>query len=62
MYRKLFNVDYEISWNEIILDFGTRLLSGRLMAETVYDKGLATIKTHHGFLSRSAIGPTTGRG
>jgi UDP-2,3-diacylglucosamine pyrophosphatase LpxH len=62
MYRKLFNVDYEISWNEIILDFETRLLSGRLMAETEYDKGLATIKTHHGFLSRSAIGPTTGRG
>lgn len=56
-YRKLFNVDYEISWNEIILDFETHLLSGRLMAETNYDKGLATMKTHHGFLSRSAIGP-----
>jgi len=27
------------------------------MAETHYDKGLATMKTHHGFLSRSAIGP-----
>jgi hypothetical protein len=57
MYRKLFNVDYELSMNEIVLDFRTRLLSGRLMAETRYDKGLATIKTHHGFLSRSAIGP-----
>jgi UDP-2,3-diacylglucosamine pyrophosphatase LpxH len=57
MYRKLFNVDYEISLNEIVLDFQTRLLSGRLMAETQYDKGLATMKTHHGFLSRSAIGP-----
>jgi 3',5'-cyclic AMP phosphodiesterase CpdA len=57
MYRKLFNVDYEISLNEIILDFETHLLSGRLMVETQYDKGLATIKTHHGFLSRSAIGP-----
>jgi UDP-2,3-diacylglucosamine pyrophosphatase LpxH len=57
MYRKLFNVDYEISWNEIVLDFGTRLLSGRLMAETQFDKGLATMKTHHGFLSRSAIEP-----
>jgi 3',5'-cyclic AMP phosphodiesterase CpdA len=56
LYRKLFNVDYEISMNEIILDFRTHLLSGRLMAETQYDKGLATMKTHHGFLSRSAIG------
>jgi 3',5'-cyclic AMP phosphodiesterase CpdA len=55
IYRKLFNVDYEISWNEIVLDFHTRLLSGRLMAETQYDKGLATMKTHHGFVSRSAI-------
>jgi 3',5'-cyclic AMP phosphodiesterase CpdA len=55
MYRKLFNVDYEISWNEIVLDFQTRLLSGRLMAETRCDKGLATMKTHHGFLTRSAI-------
>ena len=57
MYRKLFNVDYEISLNEIVLDFQTHLLSGRLMAETNYDKGLATMKTHHGFLSRSDIGP-----
>lgn len=57
MYRKLFNVDYEISMNEIVLDFRTRLLSGRLMAETRYDKGLATMKTHHGFVSRTAIGP-----
>jgi UDP-2,3-diacylglucosamine pyrophosphatase LpxH len=57
MYRKLFNVDYEISWNEIVLDFKTHLLSGRLMAETRYDKGLATMKTHHGFLSRSTIDP-----
>ena len=57
MYRKLFDVNYEISMNEIVLDFQTRLLSGRLMAETQYDKGLATMKTHHGFLSRSAIGP-----
>ena len=57
IYRKLFDVDYEISLNEIVLDFRTRLLSGRLMAETHYDKGLATMKTHHGFLSRSAIGP-----
>jgi len=57
MYRKLFNVDYEISMNEIVLDFRTQLLSGRLMAETHYDKGLATMKTHHGFVSRSAIGP-----
>lgn len=55
-YRKLFNVDYEISMNELVLDFQTGLLSGRLMAETQYDKGLATMKTHHGFLSRSAIG------
>lgn len=57
MYRKLFDVNYEISMNEIVLDFGTRILSGRLMAETQFDKGLATIKTRHGFLSRSAIGP-----
>jgi len=57
MYRKLFNVDYEISLNEIVLDFRTHLLSGRLMAETEYEKGLGTMKTHHGFLSRSAIGP-----
>ena len=56
LYRKLFNVDYEIAMNEIVLDFQTHLLSGRLMAETQYDKGLATIKTHHGFLSRSPIG------
>ena len=56
IYRKLFNVDYEISWNEIVLDFKTHLLSGRLMAETQYDKGLATMKTQHGFVSRSAIG------
>jgi UDP-2,3-diacylglucosamine pyrophosphatase LpxH len=57
MYRKLFNVNYEISMNEIVLDFRTHILSGRLMAETQYDKGLATMKTDHGFLSRSAIGP-----
>jgi len=57
MYRKLFNVDYEISWNEIVLDFQTHLLSGRLMAETHCGRGLATMKTHHGFLSRSAIDP-----
>jgi hypothetical protein len=57
IYKKLFNVDYEISLNEIVLDFQTHLLSGRLMAETQYDKGLATMKTHHGFVSRSAIGP-----
>ena len=56
LYRKLFNVDYEISWNEIVLDFRTHLLSGRLMAETQYDKGRATMKTHHGFVSRSVIG------
>ncbi len=55
IYSKLFNVDYEISMNEIVLDFRTRLLSGRLMAETHYDKGLATMKTHHGFISRSAL-------
>ena len=52
LYRKLFNVDYEIAMNEIVLDFQTHLLSGRLMAETQYDRGLATMKTHHGFLSR----------
>ena len=57
IYRKLFNVDYEISMNEIVLDFQTRLLSGRLMAEKQFSKGLATIKTHHGFVSRAAIGP-----
>jgi 3',5'-cyclic AMP phosphodiesterase CpdA len=57
MYRKVFNVNYEISMNEIVLDFKTRILSGRLMAETQYDKGLATMKTRHGFLSRSVIGP-----
>ncbi|HEY6097021.1 MAG TPA: hypothetical protein VIU83_03115, partial [Candidatus Deferrimicrobium sp.] len=57
MYRKLYDVNYEIAMNEIVLDFRTRLLSGRLMAETQFDKGLATIKTRHGFLSRSAIGP-----
>jgi hypothetical protein len=56
MYRKLFNVNYEISMNEIVLDFHTRILSGKLMAETQFDKGLATIKTRHGFLSRSSIG------
>src|SRR5512141_2994464 len=55
LYRKLFDVDYEISMNEIVLDFQTRLLSGRLMAETHFDKGLATMKTSHGFVSRSAI-------
>ncbi len=55
IYRKLFNVDYEISWNEIVLDFQAHVLSGRLMAETQYDKGLATIKTHHEFVSRSAM-------
>ncbi|RJP23351.1 MAG: hypothetical protein C4529_04135 [Deltaproteobacteria bacterium] len=55
IYRKLFNVDYEISWNEIVLDFQTHLLSGMLMAETKCDKGLATMKTRHGFVSRSAI-------
>jgi hypothetical protein len=57
LYRKLFNVDYEVSLNEIVLDFRTHLLSGRLMAETQFEKGLATMKTHHGFVSRSAIGP-----
>ena len=57
LYRKLFNVDYELSLNEIVLDFRTHLLSGRLMAETQFDKGLATMKTHHGFVSRSSIGP-----
>lgn len=56
IFSKVFNVDYEISWNEIVLDFQTRLLSGRLMAETHYDRGLATMKTHHGFLARSPIG------
>ncbi len=56
IYKKLFNVDYEISMNEIVLDFHTRLLSGRLMAETRYGGGLATMKTRHGFVSRSAIG------
>jgi len=57
LYRKLFDVDYEISWNEIVLDFQTHLLSGRLMAEKQYDKGRATMKTHHGFVSRSVLGP-----
>jgi hypothetical protein len=57
MYRKLFDVNYEISMNEIVLDFRTRILSGKLMAETQFEKGLATIKTRHGFLSRSSIGP-----
>ena len=42
--------------NEIVLDFRTHILSGRLMAETHYDKGLATMKTRHGFLSRSSLG------
>ncbi|RJP18325.1 MAG: metallophosphoesterase [Deltaproteobacteria bacterium] len=56
LYRKLFDVDYEIALNEIVLDFRTNLLSGRLMAETHFDKGLATMKTRHGFVSRSAIG------
>jgi UDP-2,3-diacylglucosamine pyrophosphatase LpxH len=56
LYRKLFDVDYEIAMNEIVFDFQTRILSGRLMAETHFDKGLATMKTQHGFLSRSAIG------
>jgi 3',5'-cyclic AMP phosphodiesterase CpdA len=57
IYRKLFNVDYEISFNEIVLDLKTHLISGRLMVEKQYGKGLATKKTHHGFVSRSAIGP-----
>ncbi|HEY6072282.1 MAG TPA: metallophosphoesterase, partial [Anaerolineales bacterium] len=35
-YKKLFDVDYEISLNEIVLDFKTHLLSGRLMAEKQY--------------------------
>jgi hypothetical protein len=56
IFSKVFNVDYEISWNEIVLDFQTRLLSGRLMAETHYGRGLATMKTHHEFLARSPIG------
>jgi len=55
IYRKLFDVDYEISLNEIVLDFGTRLLSGRLMAETQFDKRLATLKTHHEYFSRSPL-------
>jgi len=55
-YKKLFNVDYEISMNEIVFDFHARLLSGRLMVETRYDKGLATMKTRHGFVSRSGLG------
>ena len=54
-YRKLFNVDYEISMNEIVLDFHAGLLSGRLMVETRYNEGLATMKTRHGFVSRSAL-------
>jgi UDP-2,3-diacylglucosamine pyrophosphatase LpxH len=57
IYKKLFNVDYEISMNEIVLDFQTHRLSGRLMAESRYGKDLATLKTHHGFVSRYAIGP-----
>jgi len=57
MYKKLFNVDYEISLNEIVLDFKTRRISGRLMAEKQFAKGLATLKTHHGYVSRSAFGP-----
>jgi len=56
IYRKLFDVDYEISWNEIVLDFRTHRISGRLMAETRFDKGLATLKTHHDFVSRSDFG------
>jgi len=56
IYKKLFNVDYEISFNEIVLDFKTQLLSGRLMVEKQYAKGLATMKTHHGYVSRSAFG------
>ncbi len=56
-FRKLFDVDYEISMNEIVLDFQAGLLSGRLMAETRYDKSLGTMKTDHGFLSRSPIEP-----
>jgi translation elongation factor EF-4 len=56
-YKKLFNVDYEISMNEIVFDFHSKLLSGRLMVETRYDKGLATMKTRHGFVSRSVLGP-----
>ncbi len=55
-YKKLFNVDYEISMNEIVLDFRSNLLAGRLMVETRYDKGLATMKTRHTFVSRSALG------
>jgi hypothetical protein len=55
-YKKLFNVDYEISLNEIVLDFHAKLLSGRLLVETRYDKALATMKTRHGFVSRSALG------
>jgi DNA-directed RNA polymerase subunit N (RpoN/RPB10) len=55
-YKKLFNVDYEISMNEIVLDFRAKRLSGRLMVETRYDKVLATMKTRHGFVSRSALG------
>ena len=57
IYRKLFDVDYEISLNEIILDFRTHLLSGRLMAETQFDKRLATMKTRHEYFTRSAFGP-----
>jgi hypothetical protein len=56
-YKKLFNVDYEISMNEIVFDFHARILSGRLMVETRYDKDVATIKTRHGFVSRSGLGP-----
>jgi 3',5'-cyclic AMP phosphodiesterase CpdA len=57
IYNKLFNVDYEISFNEIVLDFKTHLISGSLMVEKQYAKGLATMKTHHGFISRSSFGP-----
>jgi hypothetical protein len=57
IYNKLFNVDYEISFNEIVLDFKTNLISGSLMVEKQYAKGLATMKTHHGFISRSSFGP-----
>jgi predicted phosphodiesterase len=55
LYRKLFDVDYEISYNEIVLDFDTRRLAGSLMAETRFDKALATMKTHHGFVARSEL-------
>ncbi|MGE5247941.1 MAG: hypothetical protein ACM3L8_06300, partial [Verrucomicrobiota bacterium] len=54
-YKKLFNVDYETSMNEIVFDFDSKVLSGRLLVETRYEKGLATMKTRHGFVSRSAL-------